>query len=269
MRISRFFIDRPIFAAVVSLVFVIVGAVSYGRLPVGWPDEWVYKSAFGDDWKRAVRERREASPLDFMPEDDLPRLRSDLAEELEREPTEEEFVLFLMHPKDALDFIRFRETYGEAPIVLPTSVWRRGLARPGDKVEFELWGKPYCVELVSRGGEHEGIVHVVVKINNRTHLYEVQTPRARPIEVRKARAPGQLGAPMSGSVWRIGNPGRGPVKPGDIVHQGEEIANLEAMKMENAILAPFDGQVVEVCVRVNEAVVEGQLLFILEKSVVK
>src|SRR6516165_10678314 len=34
MRISRFFIDRPIFAAVVSLVFVILGGVSYGRLPV-------------------------------------------------------------------------------------------------------------------------------------------------------------------------------------------------------------------------------------------
>ena len=34
MRISHFFIDRPIFAGVVSLVFVILGAVSYGRLPV-------------------------------------------------------------------------------------------------------------------------------------------------------------------------------------------------------------------------------------------
>ena len=34
MRISHFFIDRPIFAAVVSIVFVIVGAVSVGRLPV-------------------------------------------------------------------------------------------------------------------------------------------------------------------------------------------------------------------------------------------
>src|SRR5499426_3771651 len=34
MRISRFFIDRPIFAAVLSLVFVIFGIVSYGRLPV-------------------------------------------------------------------------------------------------------------------------------------------------------------------------------------------------------------------------------------------
>src|SRR5258706_2296651 len=34
MRISHFFIDRPIFAAVVSVVIVIIGAVSYGRLPV-------------------------------------------------------------------------------------------------------------------------------------------------------------------------------------------------------------------------------------------
>ena len=34
MRMSHFFIDRPIFASVLSIVFVILGAVSYGRLPV-------------------------------------------------------------------------------------------------------------------------------------------------------------------------------------------------------------------------------------------
>jgi hydrophobe/amphiphile efflux-1 (HAE1) family protein len=34
MRISHFFIDRPIFASVVSIVFVILGAVAYLRLPV-------------------------------------------------------------------------------------------------------------------------------------------------------------------------------------------------------------------------------------------
>jgi hydrophobe/amphiphile efflux-1 (HAE1) family protein len=34
MRLSRFFIDRPIFAAVISIVFVIIGAVSLQRLPV-------------------------------------------------------------------------------------------------------------------------------------------------------------------------------------------------------------------------------------------
>ncbi len=34
MRISRFFIDRPIFASVLSIVFVILGGVSFLRLPV-------------------------------------------------------------------------------------------------------------------------------------------------------------------------------------------------------------------------------------------
>ena len=34
MRMSHFFIDRPIFASVVSVVFVILGAVAFSRLPV-------------------------------------------------------------------------------------------------------------------------------------------------------------------------------------------------------------------------------------------
>src|SRR5882672_4611420 len=34
MRISHFFIDRPIFASVVSIVIVILGAVAFSRLPV-------------------------------------------------------------------------------------------------------------------------------------------------------------------------------------------------------------------------------------------
>jgi pyruvate carboxylase len=50
------------------------------------------------------------------------------------------------------------------------------------------------------------------------------------------------------------------------VHKGEEIANLEAMKMENAILAPFEGQIAEVCVKLNDTVQEGQLLFVIEKT---
>ncbi len=39
MRISHFFIDRPIFAAVISLVFIILGGVAVGRLPIAqYPD---------------------------------------------------------------------------------------------------------------------------------------------------------------------------------------------------------------------------------------
>jgi pyruvate carboxylase len=239
---------------------------NYGRLPVGWPADWVYKSAFGEDWQERLKDRQDASPLESVPEDDLQRLRQDLANTINREPSDEEFILYLMHPKDAIEFIEFRDKYGEAPLVLPTDVWRNGLRRPGDRVDFELWGKPYSIELVSIGAEYEGVVHVVMRVNNKTRVYEVNTPRAKKVERRMARAANEIGAPINGNIWRLGNPERGPLKVGHVVYKGEEIANLEAMKMENAILAPFDGQIVEICVKLNESVVEGQLLFVMERA---
>lgn len=237
----------------------------YGKLPMGWPPDWVYQSTFGEEWERKIKERKELSPLDSLEDDDLERLREDLSVAISRTPTEEEFILYLMHPKDALEYIEFRDQYGEAPLVLPTDVWREGLKNYGDKVEFELWGKPYCVELVSTGAEHEGVIHVVMRVNNKTRVYTVETPRARKAEIRMAKGPGDIAAPMSGNIWRIGNPERGSLRVGDIVHKGEEVANIEAMKMENAIIAPFDGQIIEVCVKLNDPVMEGQLLLILEK----
>jgi len=242
---------------------------NYGKLPVGWPAEWVYESTFGDEWKDKIKERKEVSPLDSMPGDDLDKLRKDLKENVGREVTDEEFILYLMHPKDALEFIEFRGKFGEAPLVLPTDVWRKGLTKPGDRVDFEHWGKPYSIELVSIGAEHEGVIHVVMRVNNKTRVYSVMTPRAKKAEIRMAKGAGNIGAPINGNLWRIGNPSRGPVKAGDIVHKGEEIANLEAMKMENAIIAPMDGQISEVCVKLNETVQEGQLLFVIEKASVK
>lgn len=243
---------------------LIVG--NYGKLPMGWPPEWTYKSAFGKEWKAKIKDRCELSPLDSLDDDDLLKLRKDLAEALGRTPTEEEFILYLMHPKDTLQFVEFREKYGEAPLVLPTDVWREGLKSPGDKVEFELWGKPYCIELVSIGAETQGVIHVVMKVNNSTRVYTVETPRAKKVEIRMAQAAGDIGSSIPGNIWRIGNPERGAIKAGDIVHKGEEIANIEAMKMENVIEAPFDGQVKEVCVKLNDAVVEGQLIFVLEET---
>lgn len=238
----------------------------YGKLPMGWPPDWVYKSTFGDDWSRKLNERIELSPLDSIEDDDLEKLKTELTDYIGREPTEEEFILFLMHPKDALDMIEFRDKYGEAPLVLPTDVWRQGLKNPGNRVEFELWGKPYSIELVSLGSEHEGLIHVVVKVNNKTRVYSVETPRAKKTEIRMAKSLNEVGAPINGNIWRIGNPDRGALKVGDIVHKGEEIANLEAMKMENVIVSPFNGQISEVAVKLNSFVIEGQLLFVIEKA---
>lgn len=239
---------------------------NYGKLPVGWPADWVYKSTFGDEWETKMKERKDMSPLDLLKPEDIEKLREALAEAINRTPTEEEFILYMMHPKDAVEYIQFRDKFGEAPVVLPTNVWREGLKKPGDRVDFELWGKPYSIELVSVGAEHDGIIHVVMRVNNKTNVYSVETPRAKKVEIRMAKGPNHIGAPIDSNVWRIGNPQRGALKVGDFIHKGEEVANLEAMKMESAILAPFDARLVEVCVKLNDTVRKGQLLFVIEKA---
>jgi pyruvate carboxylase len=238
----------------------------YGKLPMGWPADWVYKSTFDKDWKEAIANREEESPLDLLDDEDLTEIRQQLADQLGRRPTQEEFILFLMHPKDALDYFGFRVKYGESPYVLPTNVWREGLHNTGDAVEFEINGKPFSIELVSIGAEHEGVIHVIMKVNNKTRVFTVDTPRAKKTEVRMAKGCNDVGSPINGTLWRLGNTKRGVLKVGDIVHKGEEIANIEAMKMETAILAPFDAQVVEIAAKVNDIVKEGQLLFVLEEK---
>ncbi len=236
----------------------------YGVLPMGWPADWVYASAFGDCWKNKMEERCSQSPLETLQGEDLKLQRVDLAAAIDREPSEEEFILYLMHPKDALEFVKFREKYGEAPMVLPTNVWREGLLNPDGRVEFEFWGKPCSIELVSIGGEHHGSIHVVMRVNNQTRVYAVSVPGVTPKGIKTATGPDEVAAPLNGNIWRIGNPRRGPLKVGDIVHKGEEIANIEAMKMENAVIAPFNGQIEEISVKLNDIVQEGQLLFILK-----
>ncbi|UCF88754.1 MAG: biotin attachment protein, partial [bacterium] len=203
----------------------------YGRLPAGWPADWIYESAFGDQWKEKLASRSDASPLDSLEDEDLEAMRADLASKLEWEPSEEEFILYLMHPKDTVDMIMFREDYGESSMVLPTSVWHSGLERPGEKVDFTMMDKPHTIEMVSVGEEYDGYIPVVLRINNQTRVFTVETPRVVKAEIRMAKASNEVGSPITGSVWRLGNPKRGDVAVGDIVHEGEEIANIEAMKM--------------------------------------
>jgi pyruvate carboxylase len=239
----------------------------YGQLPNGWPADWVYESTFGEVWHEKIKTRNVLSPVELLKDDNLKRLRSSFEEAIGRNATDEEFVLYLMHPKDAVDYIEWHEKYGEAALVLPTSIWREGLKKPGDKVEFDFWGKPYCVELASIGAEHDGIVQVVLLVNNKTKVYAVQTPHAKKEDKRMAKGANDIPSPVNGTVWRIGNPKRGTLQVGDIVHKDEEIANVEAMKMENVIAAPFTGQVIELCVKLNDLVQEGQLLFVIDKRV--
>ena len=65
-------------------------------------------------------------------------------------------------------------------------------------------------------------------------------------------------APMPGTIIDVS------VKPGDAVEEGDEMLVLEAMKMENNIVATVDGTVKEVMVSVDDKVATNQVMVVIE-----
>ena len=78
----------------------------------------------------------------------------------------------------------------------------------------------------------------------------VPKPAARPA----GGGAGALVAPMPGVILDVS------VKPGDTVTRGQEIAVLEAMKMQNSVKSPRDGTIAEVCVVAGQAVGHGDAI---------
>lgn len=239
----------------------------YGPLPFGWPKEWVYRSVFGEEGAaKAKAERVESSPLSRLPDEDLEKARAAMEAELGRSATREEFVLYLMHPKAAVDFLRFRQRFGDTTI-LPTGVWFHGLRNPGDQVTITIGSKPHEIRLVSIGEGVGGVKHVVLSVDNIMHVFPVELPEAAAARktVRKASSgnKGEVGAAVTGTVWRIGTKDR-VLKEGDRLRKGEEVMNIEVMKTENAVKSPVAGVIRELCVKVNDRVEEGQLLAVID-----
>jgi propionyl-CoA carboxylase alpha chain/3-methylcrotonyl-CoA carboxylase alpha subunit len=71
---------------------------------------------------------------------------------------------------------------------------------------------------------------------------------------------GVLRAPMPGKIVAT------PAKAGDTVAKGQPVVVLEAMKMEHALVAPFDGIVGEVAVAIGDQVADGAVLATVEAA---
>lgn len=64
--------------------------------------------------------------------------------------------------------------------------------------------------------------------------------------------------PITGKIISV------EVRPGDSVQEGDVICTIEAMKMENPIMAPVAGKIKEVKVKVGELVSTGNVIAVIE-----
>ena len=214
----------------------------FGRLPLGFPADWVYESAFGSEWKSAIANRTEVSPLESLPDVNLAAEEAACTELLKRKPTKEEFVLYLNHPADALKTMQFRMQYGD-PNNLPLHVWFEGL-KPGQDLYFnDRSGKPHHLLLLSISRPNDaGVVICRYVLDSEIMSCEVQVAqptgqKAKGLTMADPANKFHVASPSNGDLWVM------YVHPGDIVKAGEELFNVSIMKQEKAVLAPVDGVV--------------------------
>lgn len=112
-------------------------------------------------------------------------------------------------------------------------------------------GKQYSVQVV------EGDAEIQIKEVS-TVTAPVTAPVATPVETVGGAGSFEIHSQTPGNVWKI------LVNAGDKVKEGDKIMILEAMKMEIDIVAPKDGVIASVNVKVNDSVIDGQLLATME-----
>ena len=121
-------------------------------------------------------------------------------------------------------------------------------------VDVALSGVPGLMSLIESNGNWQGYVVSTsdgwrITANNKT--LSVQNSQA----ARKQRGssvtedpPGKVSAPLAGVLTEI------RVKVGDIVAEGQTVAVIEAMKMQNEIKAGIDGKVEKIMCKPGERI---------------
>ncbi|MDL2267011.1 pyruvate carboxylase [Desulfovibrio sp. OttesenSCG-928-G15] len=214
----------------------------FGKLPQGFPPDWVYMSAFGAEWKKAIASRTQESPLVALEDVDIDAEKASLRTSIHREPTEDELLMYLNHPGDALKTIEFKQKFGNAN-KLPLPVWFEGL-NIGEELNFtDSSGKPHHLTLIRiQNPDNNGVAVVRYVLDSDILSSEVQVAQpvasgARSGAMADPANEYHIGAPSNGDLWVM------YVSPGDLVSKGEELFNISIMKQEKAVVSPMDAMV--------------------------
>ncbi len=222
----------------------------YGKLPLGFPADWVYHSAFGSEAEWALKNRTELSPLEFLEEMDIEAERKNMHDLIKRQPTEEELVLYLNHPGDALKTIEFQKQFGD-PNNIPLDTWFEGLELRTELEFNDSSGKPHKMMILDISEPRKNgmsVVRYLIDSEIFTFQVKVREPDAgdgMSYEMADPKNDFHLASPSKGDMWVM------YVTAGDYVKKGDEIFNISIMKQEKSVFAPFDAMVKRVLKTAN------------------
>ncbi len=225
-----------------------------GQPPSGWPQALQNKALKGAE-PIAVR------PGSLLAAADLARDRKEIEAKLERDVSENEFASWLMYPKVFTDFAAAQAEYGPVS-VLPTETYFYGMQPEGEVLVDIERGKTLVIRCLAIGETDEkGMVTVFFELNGQPRRVKVpdRAHGAAGAKVRRKAEPGNVahvGAPMPGVVSTVAVTAGAPVRAGDV------LLSIEAMKMETALHAERDGEIVEVLVSAGDQIDAKDLLIV-------
>ncbi len=142
----------------------------------------------------------------------------------------------------------------------PTDPWSalvgwRGSASPYRHIPLEINGQIYfAAPAQSAGAAHAVWIDDDLLLFAAGNAWRCREPTLTRIASAREHADGALFAPMPGRIVSVA------AQCGQAVTRGQRLVVLEAMKMEHAMTAPFDGVVAELPVSEGEQVSEGTML---------
>jgi len=233
----------------------------YGPFPFYRPSEEIYKKVFGPDWEKILKEQGGVAKIEDI---DLEKEEATLVERLGRSVTREEMVLYLQHPNDAVDFLKFEEEYGQA-YVLPPQIWfRKGGFNPGEHLDFvDYTGKSHVIEIGPSYRSENGKQTLYLFVDHHSEVFLLEEEKKAGVEAASTLSKkeiaslakvGDMRAPFASNVCQI------PVKAGQEVKKGALVIVLEAMKMQNPIESQVEGKIDQVFVKLGQAVQVGDKL---------
>lgn len=212
---------------------------------------------------------QEEQPLEKRPGEyrepvDFKVVTQELSEFINRKPSEEEVLSYLMYPQVFVEYSKLDERFGDVTkIDSPTFFY--GM-RTGEKVEVNIEkGKTLIITLDSVGEpDLEGNRTLYFELNGQGRQIVIKDKSVTSTTaVRQKAEPsnkGHIGATMPGSVLQV------LVKRGDKVTKGQPIIITEAMKMETTIRAGISGTVSSLYVVEGDQIQSNDLLLEIEEK---
>ncbi len=173
---------------------------------------------------------------------------------------DEDLAAFLMYPRVFMDYARNRLEFG--PVTdLPTPIFFWG-PEEGQEffVDLERGQRLYIRFLALSDPDRKGQRTAFFELNGQPRNATVVDRSAVPSEGLRAQAdgsPGQVGAPMPGTVTSLA------IQVGQRVKKGEALLGIEAMKMETTLFAELGGEVAEIVVKPGDSVETKDLLVVI------